>query len=775
MNERTFGWDVEAEATGSTWTVRGLRWLSEQGRPHLGWTVLLLCLALSMLPAALLWENRWLRSGPLSARLYLAGPLAVLVAWLVLGWRRPWVSGHRRLHILIQSLGWVLLSAVTTTQLLVGWVPEPGLLWQAATAGSWELLRVHAVEAWQRTIARYALWWQGVQNNAAGRDDLVIFGFALLIVWLFSLLTGWLIYRYRNGFLAATPILWLVGLVMLYSTIDRWFFVAGVALALLLHLTLDQQALLERWRRLGLDHNPIVLTERAFVALGLFALVMVVAAVTPNLYSVEIASRYYSLLAPVNTRLDALARRAFPELKGVNPWSGGEGIGGLPNEFLLRGGPTLNERPVMRVRTSESPPFFDAPPPAHALRGMTFSIYDGRGWQNPAALLRTAHAAEQPWTPLPQEGRRPLFQNISLNLVGRTLFAAGEPLAPSVGYQAEERFPGDLVALRSAERSYTMLSLVPALSEDELNALPSWEGDPLPDEYAIYLELPETVPSRVRDLAAQLTADEATLFAKATAIERYLRTFPYDLTVPSPPEDVQDVTDYFLFELQRGYCDYYATAFVVLARAVGIPARFVTGFTNGSWNSEQQVWTVTEADAHSWPEVYFPQVGWIPFEPTAGRPELVRTGRGGGETVELAALPPAPPPSSPLSLPAFDDRWLWLIFPALALIAVGIWQFQRRRLSREDPWETLLRWGSRLGRTFRSGETVLEYGAALAAHILTHREDEPELRRLVSREVLRLSEEISALRYAPASRRKQFQAQAIERWTRLRGYLRRVL
>ena len=403
---------------------------------------------------------------------------------------------------------------------------------------------------------------------------------------------------------------------------------------------------------------------------------------------------------------------------------------------------------------------------------MTFSAYDGRGWQNTASLLRTERAAEQPWTYLSDEGRRPLLQNVSMNLVGRTLFAAGEPLAPSVTYQAEERFPGDLVALRSAERSYTIVSLVPALSADELDPLPGWEVEPLPDEYAIYLELPERVVPRVRTLATQLTADEATLFAKATAIERYLRTFPYDLTVPSPPEHVQDVADYFLFELQRGYCDYYATAFVVLARAAGIPARFVTGFTNGSWNPEQQAWTVTEADAHSWPEVYFPQVGWIPFEPTAGRPELMRIGLPRSGAVKSAPPPtvqPLPPPS-----PSFDDRWLWLLFPAMALIAGGIWLLQRWRLRHEDPWETLLSWGSRLGRSLQSGETVLEYGAALAMHIQTCRQDEPELCRLVSREVLGLSEEISALRYAPVHRRKQLHTRIVARWARLRTYLRRV-
>ena len=93
-----------------------------------------------------------------------------------------------------------------------------------------------------------------------------------------------------------------------------------------------------------------------------------------------------------------------------------------------------------------------------------------------------------------------------------------------------------------------------------------------------------------------------------------------------PPEGLSDVADYFLFDLQRGYCDYYATAFVVLARLAGLPTRFVTGFAPGNWSMNEQLWIVTEADAHSWPEVYFPEVGWVPFEPTGGRPALERIG-----------------------------------------------------------------------------------------------------------------------------------------------------
>jgi transglutaminase-like putative cysteine protease len=772
VNERSFGWGAENTSSIEHWLLRAGRWVADRWRPHLGWAVLAICVMLTMLPAALLWENRWLRSGALIGRLYAAGPLAILVFWVVAGWRRPLVGEHKVLRIAVQGVGLLLLTLLIGSQLLASWLPGPMLVWRAAVSGSWPILLAHAGEALQRVGVRYALWWQGVQNNTAGRDDLVFFGFALVIVWLLALLTAWLTRRFRNGLLAATPILWVVGLVMLYSAVDRWLIVAGVALALLLHLSLDQLALVERWQALKLDYSPLALTERAFVSLGMIALVVGAAAIMPNLYSVQIAGRYYALIAPFNQRMEAIGKRAFPELTGVNPWAGGGAAGGLPNQFLLRGGPTLNERTVMRVRTSDAPRSFDDAPLAHNLRGATYAAYDGRGWQNPASVVRTELAAEQPWALLSDAGRRTLLQNISLTSASRILFAAGEPLAPSVGYQAEERFAGDLVALYSNERSYTVASLVPALSETELNALPGWSAErPLPADHFVFLDLPASVTPRTRALAAEVTADAATLYAQATAIERYLRTFPYDLTVSAPPPEVADVADYFLFELQRGYCDYYATAFVVLARAAGIPARFATGFTNGSWQPQEQVWVVAEANAHSWPEVYFPDVGWIPFEPTAGLPELARIG-----VVRTTGAPSSPPTVEPLSPSPFpfDDRWLWLLAPVALLLAAGGLLLRRWRLSREDPWGALLQWGGQLGRAPEAGETVLEYGEALSSYIQTSRQDEPEVRRLVGREVRAISQEVSTLHYAPESRRPSLRVQILERWRRLRGYVKQV-
>jgi hypothetical protein len=111
-----------------------------------------------------------------------------------------------------------------------------------------------------------------------------------------------------------------------------------------------------------------------------------------------------------------------------------------------------------------------------------------------------------------------------------------------------------------------------------------------------------SIPPRVMMLAREITAAATTPYDRARAIESYLRAFPYTLDLPAPPPQ-RDVADYFLFDLQKGYCDYYATAMVVMARAADLPARLGTGYAEGRYDINTARYTITEADAHSWVEV----------------------------------------------------------------------------------------------------------------------------------------------------------------------------
>jgi hypothetical protein len=239
-----------------------------------------------------------------------------------------------------------------------------------------------------------------------------------------------------------------------------------------------------------------------------------------------------------------------------------------------------------------------------------------------------------------------------------------------------------------------------------------------------YLWLPDTVPERVRALARDLTATAPTPYDRAYAIETYLRGFPYNLNVPPPPSD-RDVADYFLFELQEGYCDYYATAMVVLARAAGLPARYVTGYATGSYDYAKGHYVVTEANAHAWAEVYFPGYGWVEFEPTAGLPAIERPTE---EDIE----PFGPPSEAPQLEQAATQPWWgvanwpwWLTGTAglallmatgVAWVAVDTWWL--RRLRPTATIATLYRrlrcQARRLAVPMRVSDTPSEFVAAFA-------------------------------------------------------------
>lgn len=133
---------------------------------------------------------------------------------------------------------------------------------------------------------------------------------------------------------------------------------------------------------------------------------------------------------------------------------------------------------------------------------------------------------------------------------------------------------------------------------------------------SIYTLLPENMPGRVADLARKITQDLKTNYEKTVAIEKYLReNHTYTLSPENVPLD-KDFVDYFLFEKNEGYCTYYATSMVILLRTLGIPSRYVEGYVLPPEKTSDNVFTVTNNNAHAWVEVYFEGFGWLIFEPT---------------------------------------------------------------------------------------------------------------------------------------------------------------
>lgn len=141
-----------------------------------------------------------------------------------------------------------------------------------------------------------------------------------------------------------------------------------------------------------------------------------------------------------------------------------------------------------------------------------------------------------------------------------------------------------------------------------------------------FLQLPPDITQRTRDLAQQIVADAnaTTPYDQAQAINDWLRNnIKYEQEVNSAPPD-QDPVDYFLFETREGYCNYYASAMVVMLRSLGVPARLTVGFAQGELMPNTQTYRILQEQAHAWPEVYFPQYGWVEFEPTVSQDPIVR-------------------------------------------------------------------------------------------------------------------------------------------------------
>ncbi|MGH2560370.1 MAG: transglutaminase TgpA family protein [Thermomicrobiales bacterium] len=167
---------------------------------------------------------------------------------------------------------------------------------------------------------------------------------------------------------------------------------------------------------------------------------------------------------------------------------------------------------------------------------------------------------------------------------------------------------------------------------------------------ARYTMLPTTVTEQTVALTQEVTAGTDNRYDQALAIQSFLRTsFAYDEKVEVPPDN-RDVVDFFLFESQRGYCEYFASAMVVMLRSLDIPSRIAAGYRSVPFDDSEGGYLYREKQAHTWVEVYFPEFGWIPFEPT---PAAEPFQHGDEQEPPREAIPPATvePVPTPTVLP----------------------------------------------------------------------------------------------------------------------------
>jgi transglutaminase-like putative cysteine protease len=494
---------------------------------------------------------------------------------------------------------------------------------------------------------RWQTWLMNADISIKVNDMLIQNMIWSLIVWCMGAWMGWFAAR-RNAILAFLPGIALLTLIIDYSEYRIYTLWLMVILMLLLMGIWNYKKQTAHWEQHRVDYSDSIVYDNGQAVILLLIVIGILSFSTPSISWRAIRDALRERNKNQTAQVLGIREQSVPVTKKtvLSP--------SLPREHLLTEGVEESEELVMTVRTGELPPIPDITitkaAPRHYWRSTIYDRYMGAGWVTSSAVP-LSYKANAPLIPGLLDGYRLLHLDVQLYQPEGRLFWSGLLYSASVPFRAVWRLrpqpslfadqtallQADMFAAVSGTRSYQADIYVSQATIQQLRAASREYPDSI---RADYLALPGSVPKRVSDLAEQITAGIKNPYDKAKAIESYLRNnYPYDLKVPAPPEG-QDVADYFLFDLKRGYCDYYATAMVVLARASGLPARFVSGYSSGSYDGPDAVYVVRKLNAHSWAEIYFPEIGWIEFEPTASEPEIERIEK---DTEITVANPPVSP------------------------------------------------------------------------------------------------------------------------------------
>jgi transglutaminase-like putative cysteine protease len=289
-------------------------------------------------------------------------------------------------------------------------------------------------------------------------------------------------------------------------------------------------------------------------------------------------------------------------------------------------------------------------------------------------------------------------------------------------------------------RSYTISGFVPIVPPEELRTTgdddPAWVRSQ-------YLQLPEDLPTRISALAADITRDGSNRYDKAVLLQEYLRQFPIDFDIAETPPG-RDTIDYFLFDSQRGYFDYHASAMAVMLRTLGIPSRLAVGFVidEADKNLESGSYSIRDRNSYAWTEVYFAGHGWIAFNSSPDRPEdlnpIIEATAEPDDPLTLEDFPGLPVTADPIfdipvqqggdapSVPIAQGRdynpLLTLGVAAfLALLGGSVFLGWQRSVAglpySQQLWEKTVRLATWAGQGPRTGQTPSEFARSLKRNV----------------------------------------------------------
>lgn len=431
-----------------------------------------------------------------------------------------------------------------------------------------------------------------------------------------------------------------------------------------------------------------------------------------------------------------------------------------------------NTKPVLLIKTRHKAYW----------QAAVYSTFNGKVWTNPTPHPSTYQVS-------PQQVGTPLFPLPFNHVAHKTLSATVESLANPISTLF---YPGDPSHLTvnatfhpssqrfSATRpvtSYHLTADVPDFTRSQLALVPMLAA---PSSMTPDLQEPSSLSPRVAVLAQSITTHDSTPWTEAMAIKAFLdKHYRYSYKV-TPTRT--NVVNHFLFKDKKGYCDQFSTAFILMMRSLGIPARWVVGYAPGTYSAQRQGYVIRSIDAHSWAEIWIAGDGWVPVDPTPGftmagfsSPSVhaptptVKTTPTVTPTHKIK--PPIPVPNlrgktrGDTNTPAVHAPHAtpWWLLGAIALAAIATWAVRRRRAHQPPPqvklWYQLATYGrKRVGSRHWSRLTPRQWGSQWLRFF-------PDDHDLVW-SLMRLMEE-GFYRKLPWTAEEQQEAQAL--WLRLKS------
>ncbi|MCF3139278.1 DUF3488 and transglutaminase-like domain-containing protein [Paenarthrobacter sp. AR 02] len=409
----------------------------------------------------------------------------------------------------------------------------------------------------------------------------------------------------------------------------------------------------------------------------------------------------------------------FPQGSRLSPWGTSNGL----NPMITLGNSLRSPIGSGRITYATSSGS------ALYLRSVTIDHFDGETWAPDDRAAQRRTGADRIETGYSVQGD---VVN-AVTSVNAGLFTSPYlpvPFAPASvnGLNGNWTWDPQTLSIMSSETTtraqrYVVFSAAPKVTAKALaQAAPTPKG--ISDDF---LRIPNGLPEIVRQTADAVTRPAANNYAKALAIQKYLRSGEFTYSLQAPVQNGYDgnglsvLADFLA--VKSGYCVHFASAMAVMARAEGIPSRIAVGYAPGRLTGESVAlvgqgsfpeYEVDARDAHAWPELYFEGLGWVPFEPTPSRgvvPEYASESSTAGNLSTNAdekdvPTTQAPPATAPVPLPGVDTPATTTAsvnpYPAMIAIAAGVLlligflcsprlsrsMLRRRRLNRKPPGDS---------------------------------------------------------------------------------------